>query len=396
MNKEILFTVSGPDHPGITSKLMDIIVSHKQDLIDIGQSVTHGLLSLSFVVNVDDSQEDSLIKELLFATTKMDLRLDYQDIKSAVHKEKQNHREQKYILNCVSTKAISAEVMKVISQCFSKHGINIRRIDNITPRGMKALELLTTISKDINIAKVKEELLSLSTRFEIDLAFIKDDAFRRSRRLIVMDMDSTLIQTEVIDELADACGVKKQVSAITEDAMNGKIDFNQSLTQRVSFLEGLEEKKMKDILASLPLTQGVETFIQTVKSLGYKVALISGGFSYFANALKEKLDLDYAFSNELELVEGKLTGKLKGAIIDANQKALILKMIAQQEKISLEQVVAIGDGANDLEMLSTAGLGIAFHAKEIVRQEANQHMSHGPMTTILYFLGIDQEVELSD
>jgi phosphoserine phosphatase len=201
-------------------------------------------------------------------------------------------------------------------------------------------------------------------------------------------MDSTLIQIEVIDQMAELLGVGAEVKAITERAMNGEMDFDESLTKRVAKLKGLTTLQMDAILNNMPLHQGVEEFIKTVKNLGYKTALISGGFNYFAGHLKQKLSLDYAFANELEIVDGKLTGKIIGTIINANQKALLLKLIAQQENISLEQVVAIGDGANDLPMLSTAGLGIAFHAKEIVRKNAPQTMGHGPMTSILYFLGI--------
>ena len=202
-------------------------------------------------------------------------------------------------------------------------------------------------------------------------------------------MDSTLIQSEVIDEMAKDHGVEKEVSTITDSAMNGELDFNESLIKRVSMLEGLDEKKLSDILDRLEYTKGAREFISAVKKLGYKVALISGGFTFFANALKDKLGLDYAFANELEISNGKLTGKVTGTIVNAEQKATLLKLITQQEKLHLEQVVAIGDGANDLPMLSTAGLGIAYHAKDIVRKKAGHHMSHGPMTTILHFLGVD-------
>ncbi len=201
-------------------------------------------------------------------------------------------------------------------------------------------------------------------------------------------MDSTLIQAEVIDELAKAHGVGHEISEITERAMNGELDFNESLIARVSKLKGLDASVMEGILSNLPLTPGVEDFLKTIKKLGYKVAVISGGFTFFAEALKEKLGLDYAFANELEIIDGKLTGNVLGTIVNAEQKAILVNLIAQQENISLEQVVAIGDGANDLPMLSRAGLGIAFHAKDIVKKKAQNHMSHGPMTSILYFLGI--------
>lgn len=201
-------------------------------------------------------------------------------------------------------------------------------------------------------------------------------------------MDSTLIQTEVIDELADRAGVGEEVRAITEKAMNGELDFNESLRARVATLKGLKKEVLQEVLDHLPLTEGVEDFIKTVKRLGYKVAIISGGFSFFTDALKERLKIDYSFGNELEIQDDKLTGRVMGTVINAEQKAFLLKLIAQQENISLEQVVAIGDGANDLPMLSAAGLGIAFHAKDVVRRQASQRMSHGPMTSILYFLGI--------
>ncbi len=295
---------------------------------------------------------------------------------------------EKFILSCVSTGNLPASFVRDVADAVAEAGINILRIDNMTPKNFTCLEITTTVPKGLNWKKVKEKLLEISTDHQVDVAFIKDNVFRRSKRLIVFDMDSTLIQTEVIDEMADVAGVGSEVRHITEEAMNGKMDFNESLRKRVSKLKGLKVEQMQEILERLPFTPGAVEFIQTVKSLGYKVALISGGFTFFAEALKEKLGLDYAFANELEISDGMLTGEIEGTIVNAEQKAFLLKVIAQQEKISLEQVVAIGDGANDLPMLAAAGLGIAFHAKDIVKKEAEQHMSHGPMTSILYFLGI--------
>lgn len=388
--QHILITVAGPDHPGITQGLMDIITQSGDQLEDIGQAVTHGLLSLSFLVKIKNYQdgEGPLLKEMLFAATKMGLNLTYQEI---VKKEfEHGTTKQKFVLNCVSTAQITANFIKDISSVLANNGINILRIDNMTPKTFKSLEITTTLPDDVDSNKVKSELLKTSSSHAVDIAFLKDNVFRRSKRLIVFDMDSTLIQTEVIDEMADAIGAGDSVREITERAMNGEMDFNESLIQRVSQLKGLKVSQMEEILANLPYTQGVETFINTVKDLGYKVALISGGFTFFADALKEKLGLDYAFANELEIINGELTGKVLGTIINAEQKSLLLKVISQQEKITLEQTVAIGDGANDLPMLATAGLGIAYHAKDIVKKSAEQHMSHGPMTSILYFLGIPE------
>lgn len=384
MAKKFLVTVAGPDKPGITNKLMKIIVQCGDSILDMGQAVTHGLLSLSILIETKQEQAP-VIKELLFAANEMGQNLTYQEIVKDLDFFSSTD---KFILNCVSTQNLEASFIGDISYCLAEHNINILRIDNVNPKNFKALEIATTLPTNLDWKKIKEELLKISTHHAVDIAFLKDNVWRRSKRLIVFDMDSTLIQTEVIDEMADVMGVGEEVRAITEQAMNGELDFDESLKRRVSKLKGLKIEQMNQILHNLPFTQGCEEFISTVKGLGYKVALISGGFSFFAEALKDKLGLDYAFANDLKIENGMLTGEVDGTIINANQKALLLKVIAQQEKINLEQVVAVGDGANDLPMLSTAGLGIAFHAKDIVKKKAEQHMSHGPMTTILYFLGI--------
>ena len=389
--KQVLVTVSGPDHPGITADLMKIIKDFDHPIVDVGQAVTHGLLSLSIVLQIATKESspvnDPVIKELLFKAQSRGLHLSFQEIQN--HKNIGQWTNQKFILSCVaSTQRLTPAFLEPLTQCLASHNINILSIHNVNPNSFKALEITTNIPHNLNWEKIKSELISLSHKDKVDVAFLKDNIFRRSKRLIVFDMDSTLIQTEVIDEMAALGGVGEKVKAITEKAMNGELDFDESLRLRLSLLAGMPVEQMQSILQNLPITPGVEKFIRTVKSLGYKVALISGGFSYFANALKEKWGLDYAFANELEIQEGQLTGKVEGTIINAQQKAFLLKVIAQQEKISLEQVVAIGDGANDLPMLATAGLGIAFHAKDKVKLEAQQQMSYGPMTTILYFLGI--------
>ncbi len=390
LTDHVLVTVAGPDHPGITSELMAIIDKSGDTLEDMGQAVTHGLLSLSFLINIRNRVDGHavVLKELLFQATQMKLNLSYQEIEKKADLPTNQIPQEKFILNCVTSAKIEASFIRDIATTLAKHAINITQIDNVRPNTFNALEITTSADPQLDESLVKKELLAISNRHQVDVAFLRDNVFRRSKRLIVFDMDSTLIQTEVIDEMADAMGVGEEVRAITHQAMNGEIDFDESLKKRVAKLEGLTLEQMQKILEDLPFTHGVEEFVSTVKELGYKVALISGGFSFFANSLKEKLGLDYAFANDLVIKEGKLTGRVEGTIINADQKALLVKMIAQQEKISLEQVVAIGDGANDLPMLATAGLGIAFHAKDKVRKEAANHMSHGPMTSILYFLGI--------
>lgn len=387
--KIILVTVSGPDRPGITARLMKIISEYSVDVLDMGQAVTHGLLSLSFVLGLNSDEKDSngnVLKDLLFEANLMGLTLSYKVVEKNISTPEMDG--DKFIVTCVSPTKVTASFVADLAQILATFKINIERIDKVSPREFSSMEIATSIPKNLETKKLKEHLMQVSTKHKIDVAFLKDNVFRRNKRLIVFDMDSTLIQTEVIDELADLCGVGDEVRKITHRAMNGEIDFDESLRLRVSKLKGLETGRMQDVLEKLPLTQGVEEFIKTIKSLGYKVALISGGFTFFADALKIKLGLDYSFANELEIQDGKLTGHVTGTIVNANQKAILVKLIAQQENISLEQVVAIGDGANDLPMLATAGLGIAFHAKDVVRKEAQQHLSHGPMTSILYFLGI--------
>ncbi len=387
--KIILVNVSGPDCPGITSRLMKIISLYSVDVLDMGQAVTHGLLSLSFVLGLNSDEKNAngnVLKDLLFEANLMGLTLSYKVVEQTINTPEMEG--EKFIVTCVSPMIITASFIADLSSILAHYKINIERIDKVSPREFSSMEITTSIPINLDMKELKEDLMKVSTNHRIDVAFLKDNVFRRNKRLIVFDMDSTLIQTEVIDELADLCGVGDEVKKITHQAMNGEIDFDASLRKRVSKLKGLDTTRMHEVLEKLPLTPGVEEFLKTIKTLGYKVALISGGFSFFADALKSKLGLDYAFANELEIIDGKLTGNVTGTIVNANQKAILVKLIAQQENISLEQVVAIGDGANDLPMLATAGLGIAFHAKDIVKKEAQQHLSHGPMTSILYFLGI--------
>ncbi len=387
--KTILVTVSGPDGPGITARLMKITSLYEVDILDMGQAVTHGLLSLSFVIEFkggENGTNGNVLKDLLFEANLMGLTLSYKVVDNKIVTSEME--SDKFIVTCVSPQKVTASFIADLAQILATYKINIERIDKVSPKEFSSMEISTSIPKALDTKSLKSELMKASTKHKIDVAFLKDNVFRRNKRMIVFDMDSTLIQAEVIDELAELCGVGSEVKAITHRAMNGEIDFDESLKLRVSKLKGLEVSRMQDVLENLPLTQGVEEFIATIKMLGYKVALISGGFTFFADALKKKLGLDYSFANELEIKDGRLTGNVIGTIVNANQKAILVKLISQQENISLEQVVAIGDGANDLPMLAAAGLGIAFHAKDVVKKEAQQHLSHGPMTSILYFLGI--------
>lgn len=388
MKNLILIFVTGQDHPGVTAGLMKCIRENHAQIEDMGQSITHGFLSLNILLSIEGTKvEDSpLLKDLFFTAKKMKMNLDFEVVEDHGSIKKSGD---KYIISVVNQTGLQAEFLEDISSTLAESSINIQRIDNITEDEFKSLDIaMRAQTKDIDWTDIKKQLIRISNKHKTDLALLRDNVWRWNKRLIVFDMDSTLIQSEVIVEMAKVHGVGDEVHRITEEAMNGKFDFTESLRKRVALLEGMPESKMQDVLKHIKLTDGVSEFVKTVKNLGYKVAIISGGFQFFADHFKNELGLDYAFANELEIKDGKLTGVVSGSIVDAEKKAMLLEMLAQQESINLEQVVAIGDGANDLKMLAKAGLGIAFHAKEIVKENAGQHMSHGPMTSILYFLGI--------
>ena len=291
---------------------------------------------------------------------------------------------EKYALICVAASGISQEFSSAITSLLESQNLTIVS----SKPSSKALEILITTNKAIDQFQIKPILNECSQKFHVDLVLIKDDEFRLKRKLIVFDMDSTLIQAEVIDELALVHGIGDKVMAITERAMNGEFDFDQSIRERVALLKGLSSDRMEEIYNRIELTQGVEEFIKTVRALGYKTAIVSGGFRYFAERFQKRLQMDYAFANELEIENGILTGKVVGEILNAQKKVDYIKFIAEKEKLDIQEVMAVGDGANDLPMLAFAGLGIAFHGKEKVRKVALHQMNYGPMTTLLYFLGI--------
>lgn len=385
----VLITISGQDAPGITAAMMDCIKESSAFIDDMAQSITHGFLSLSILLNISKEPEgidSKLIKNLLFTSKKLKMEMDFQLVENIKNISLEGN---KYILSCVSPNRITSSFIFDMTNILAQNEINILKIDNSLDNNFRTLDI-SAIAKDKNLnwQKVKEELIQISNIHSVDMALLKDDIWRRNKRLIVLDMDSTLIQSEVIDELARKHGVYNEVHQITEKAMNGEFNFDDSLKKRVALLKNFKEEDLQEVLNDIKLTKGAEDFIRTLKSLGLKVALISGGFTYFTNYFKDKLKLDYAFANELEFEDGKLTGNIKGPIVNTEKKAMILEILAQENSINLEQVVAIGDGANDLDMLSKAGLGIAFHAKEIVKKTAKQNMSHGNMDSILYFLGI--------
>ncbi len=388
--------VSGPDKPGQTASLTNILMQYDVNILDIGQSVIHDGLNLGIMFEVPDEAGSSpVLKDILFTAYELGV-----DVKFTVIPAKQytewvaQQGKARYIVTIISHRLKAAHLAKVTS-VIAEQGLNIDAISRLSGRPpiediepqSKAVVEISVRGNPVDLKKMKSDFMRISAESSLDIAFQEDNVFRRNRRLICFDMDSTLIQTEVIDELARRAGVGEQVSAITASAMRGEIDFRQSFLKRISLLKGLDESVMKEIAENLPITEGAERLFKTLKRYGYRTAILSGGFTYFGNYLKNKLDIDYVFANELEIVNGKLTGNNVGDIVDGARKAEILKLLAFKEDIHLEQVIAVGDGANDLPMLQLAGLGIAFHAKPKVKESAMHSISAGGLDSILYFLG---------
>jgi len=400
----ILLNISGVDKPGVTASLTEILARSNVNILDIGQAVIHEDLGLGILFEVPPSAETSpILKDLLFKAYELDVNVKFKPVHPIKYEEWVNHQgKNRYIVTLLSRKLTALQLTKVTS-IIAEQQLNIDTISRLS--GRIPLDQISNSSRSVvefsvrgtptDMEKMKKSFIQLAGEIEIDIAFQEDNIYRRSRRLVCFDMDSTLIQTEVIDQLAYRAGVGEQVSEITERAMRGEIDFSESFVQRVSLLKGLDESVMKEIAENLPLTEGAERLFKTLKQYGYRTAILSGGFTYFGNYLKNKLGVDYVFANELEIMNGKLTGKHVGQIVDGNRKAELLKLLAFKEDIHLEQVIAVGDGSNDLPMLRLAGLGIAFHAKPKVKESAKNAISNIGLDAILYLLGFrDREMSV--
>lgn len=397
MRELFLVTISGTDKIGITNGLTAVLAQHKVNILDIGQAVIHDTLSLGFLIELpQESESAAVFRDLLFKAHELGLVTKFTPISLDEYEHWVSLQgKPRYIITLLGPQ-IEAKHVFEISEIIQSNGLNIDSIKRLSgrksllksPDNLRSCIEFTVRGVPGDIDSMRSRFLDISRDLGIDISFQVDNVYRRNRRLVAFDMDSTLIQVEVIDELAKAAGVGEKVSAITERAMQGEIDFKESFRQRLALLEGLDESVLAGIAAKLPLTQGAEHLISTLKKIGYKTAIISGGFQYFGNHLKEKLGIDYVFANQLEIINGKVTGKISGTVVDAQRKAEILRDIAQKEDISLEQVIAVGDGANDLPMLSIAGLGIAFHAKPIVKKSAKHSISNLGLDGILYLIGV--------
>ena len=391
----ILLNINGTDRLGVTAKLTEILAQNNANILDIGQADIHNNLSLGILIQCNASTSGEILKELLFKSYELGVNIRFKPISPEDYSKWVSMQgRNRYIVTILGRK-LTAKQIAGVSRIIAEQDMNIDDIKRLTGRiPLDENERTPKASVEFSVRgtpkdkeKMKADFLKLATELQVDISFQEDSMYRRMRRLICFDMDSTLIETEVIDELAIRAGVGDEVKAITESAMRGEIDFTESFRRRCALLKGLDVSVMQEIAENLPITEGADRLMRVLKKVGFKIAILSGGFTYFGNYLKQKFGIDYVYANELEVIDGKLTGRYLGEVVDGKRKAELLRLIAQVENVDIRQTVAVGDGANDLPMISIAGLGIAFHAKPKVKATAEQSISTIGLDGILYFLG---------
>lgn len=403
-NDIFLLNISGQDKPGLTSTLTGVLAHYDAKVLDIGQANIHNTLSLGILFEIQSGVNSSnVLKDLLFKSYELGIKAKFTPISSNDYEDWVNLQgKNRYIVTLLGKK-LSAEQLSRVTQIISDKNLNIDAIKRLTGRtslvkttNYQRASIQLSIRGEIkDKSDFTSKIMQVSKDLDIDIAFQEDNMYRRNKRLVCFDMDSTLIQTEVIDELAELAGVGAEVKAITECAMQGEIDFNESFIKRMKLLKGLKEEILQEVAVRLPITEGARRLIGTLKKYGYKTAILSGGFTYFGHYLQKELDIDYVYANQLEIINGELTGHYLGDIVDGNKKAEYLQEIANKEQIHINQTIAIGDGANDLPMLNLAGLGIAFHAKPKVKDEAQSAISSIGLDGVLYLLGYqDKHIDM--
>jgi phosphoserine phosphatase len=396
-NEVFLINVTGRDRPGLVAKVTGVLAQYDVNVLDMGQAVIHDHISLGILVEIPSAyQSSAVLKDLLLVGHDLDIQVRFTFVPLEQYERWVSEQgKERRIITMMGRKLTARQIAAAASVC-AEHALNIDVITRLSGRVSlqnpdihpKACVQFSITGKLHDEHAMRSQLMAISQQMGMDVSFHLDDIYRRNRRLVVFDMDSTLIPIEVIDELARRHGVGEQVAAITAAAMAGEMEFKESLARRVALLRGMDECALAQVAESLPLMEGAARVTSTLKRLGYKIGILSGGFDYFGRRLQEKLGFDYLYANKLEIAGGKLTGYVVGEIIDGPKKAELLREIAAREKLSLEQTIAVGDGANDLPMLSIAGMGVAFHAKPIVREQASRAISNLGLDGLLFLIGI--------
>ena len=399
----ILLNITGNDRPGVTAVLSEILARYNATILDIGQADIHHTLALGILIKTDSAVSGDLMKDLLFKSYELGVNIRFSPVSEQEYTRWVDMQGKDRWIITILGRRRTAKAIAEVSNAVAEQGLNIDGIKRLTGRmPLHGDDPLSKSCVQVSVRGFLKDQTAMQKRFmqiandrQVDISLQEDSMYRRSRRLVCFDMDSTLIGTEVIDELADRASVGEEVRKITESAMRGEIDFRESFTRRLALLKGLDESVLEDIARNLPITEGVDRMMTALKRTGYKTAILSGGFTYFGNYLKQKFGFDYVYANELEIVDGKLTGRHVGDIVDGRRKAELLRLLAQVENVNIQQTIAVGDGANDLPMLATAGLGIAFHAKPKVKATADQALSTIGLDGILYFIGF-KDTQIAD